>query len=337
MTPTNRILAYGRPGIGKSTLIAMLIAYMFMTYGLKTRVVGGDGGGSKAFEALVAKGMAEFWDLSQWNDQSIFHYIEFAGRGYWPADVKKIGSELIAPRNLFRVCPKCKGKFPGTMPKSCPLCKEVFGAGVRLPVQEEPVESMKEIGAYAFDGLSFYGQAMMDALKAGNPAGGNSINIDGYTVANSGQSHYGLAQGYLASMIDNFKKIPVKVVLATALEKRGVSEGGGGENAGTPLYGPSLPGKALTDIAAGWFTDAFHLEGEESKGSDGLALVKRVIYFTKHFPKDTSPYGFVAKTSAPIGGGMPDFMEMKAGENFFKLYFEKLEKAYEKSVEGLLK
>ena len=152
-------------------------------------------------------------------------------------------------------------------------------------------------------------------------------------IAVSALNHYGVAQDYLARFIGNTRRLPVYAVAWTALELRG-----GDDGYGKPVYGPAFPGKKLTALCTPWFTDVLHLElePEEKKQEDGTRKVNRTLYLDDHFPPDTKPFGFKAKSSV---NGMPQRIPVPPhppGPNTMTRYFELMEEAYKKSEEALL-
>ena len=73
-------------------------------------------------------------------------------------------------------------------------------------------------------------------------------------------------------------------------------------------------------------------EGEKAKDEHGQPKVERVMYLANHYPPDTKPYHFVAKTSV---NGMPTRIECPLGQNNMTEYFAEVEKAYKKQEEEL--
>jgi hypothetical protein len=337
--PDNIILIYGGGGLGKSTLLNQLATYVWKRYGLKTRVVGADGGGTKPFKTLMDAGIIDYWPIDQWTPiNGTFATLNLASKGWWPEDVKTPGSTLLPPTEITRPCPECDGdsgaKGPG-MVKKCATCKVSFGNGVRLKPKMKLINGFDEVGHLSFEGVTAYGGLLLRALKELNPEGGHCLeekDIDGdvvFKIAQLGMQHYGSAQNYLQQYIAHTRTVPVPFVTWTALELRGVDE------SGKPVFGPAFPGKALTAICIPWFTDVLHLEGEPIRDKDGVENVKRKLFLAKHYPQDSKPYGFTAKSSSPDGTGMPLVIDAISGRNNMEVYFKELEKAFAKEKEIL--
>lgn len=326
---TNHLLVYGKGGLGKSTIVAQLAEHVYRSTGKKTRVVGADGGGFKAFEHLMQEGIVQYWPIDQWDEMSPFYTTEFAAKGFWPEDIGTPNSILLAPKEEWRECSKCLGDCGAkgvAMVEKCAKCGEKFGQGVRLPKRMRLINGMEDIGAVAFEGLTAIGAMLMNRLRSTDTGGGRSIKDEGYTISAPGQQHYGDAQAHLQQMAVDVRKIPVPIVLWTALELRGNDDG-----YGKPIYGPALPGKKLTALCIPWFTDVIHLEGESAgKDPKGVDLIKRVLYLSEHFPADTKPFGFAAKSSVPLGGEMPLVIPFDPAQNVMTTFFTEMEKAKER-------
>lgn len=341
LSPEHIILMYGQGGIGKSTKCAQVAAHVWKTLGLKTRVIGADGGGYKAYKPLMDKGIVQYWAIDTWDERSIFSTLDFATKGMWPADPDVPNSEPLPCKREWRKCDGCGGDTGATgheMVKECPLCKKKFGAGIILPKVVEPTNGMEEVGCYVFESGTAFGNLLLNRLRKVDPTGGRSIKDGDTTISALGQQHYGDAQNYLAQYIANSRTIPTKVVIWTALELRGNDDG-----YGKPIYGPAFPGKKLTALCLPWFTDVLHLDGvtrlkngAPERDENGQEIVDRKIFSAPHFPPDTKPFGFAAKSSAPLGGGMPTVFDCPPTGNPMARYFEELEKAYARAGEALL-
>jgi hypothetical protein len=334
MPPENVILVYGAGGVGKSTLAAMLAAHTFKGTGKKTRVVGADGGGTKAFQALINRGIVEYWPVDQWGEQSIFQVLDLATKGWWPEDPLSSNSPINPPTKEWYQCPLCEGNTGASRASGvakCNSCKKEIPLGVRPKRITEYIGDFENVGAVVFEGVTAFGLRLLARLRKVDPAGGNTIKDDGFDISNPGLQHFGNAQTYLEQFISNSRQIPVKTVLWTALELRGT------DDQNSPVFGPAFPGKKLTTLCVPWFTDVFHID-TESKGKDdkGNEKTERAIFLTKHFPADTKPYGFVAKSSAPLGGGMPNTIPYTADTNAISTYFSLLDLAYKNSGDKLL-
>ena len=335
MTPEHIILIYGAGGLGKSTTIAQAAAHLWKKSGLRTRVVGADGGGIKPFKPLIDKGIVDYWPIDLWDEKSVFATMDLATKGWFPLDSNKPGSELLPPAEEYRECPVCNqdcGARGLSMVTKCIACTVAITPGVRLEKKMRPVNNSDKVGLYAFEGATAFGQRLLSRLKSIDSSGGMSIKDGETTITQLGMQHYGIAQSYLGQYVANARLIPTFMVMWTALELRGNDDG-----YGKPIYGPALPGKKLTAMCIPWFTDVIHIEGQEkAKTQMGSATVERQFFLTTHYPPDTKPFGFIAKNSAPLGGDMPEVLIPKPGENVITTYFTELEAANTKAVDKLL-
>lgn len=330
-------LLYGAGASGKSTRLAEAAEYMWATQKKKTRVVNADGGGTRsAFQHLIDHGVAEVWDIDLWAEsRSIFDLLDLATKGWWPTDLETPGSSLVPSVQEYRKCPHCGKNVASTesgysIPKSCVTCGTALGSGV-LPTTVRLINP-PDLGLVCFEGLTAFGDLMLRRLRNVDSSGGNSIKDGDYKVSSPGQQHYGMAQSYTAQFVSNSRQLPVDLVIWTALELRS-------DDDGKPLYGPALPGKALTAKCIPWFTDVLHLDmlpkvdpksGTRLKDREGMELVERKLFLMPHFPPDNPTYKFAAKTSAPMAGKMPVVLDAD-----MKKFYIELEAAIQRARETL--
>lgn len=337
MGPSQTILLYGKGGIGKSTLLAQAAAYVFKTTGKKTRVVNADGGGtSAAVEGLIEEGIVELWNIDQWNEQGMFASLQLASKGYWPSDINIPNSPLLPPTRAWRKCPFCGGDSGAkslTMVKACAECKKEFPAGTLLLVEFQFVNGIEDVGMYAFEGMTSFGDLLLARFRDIDKSGAAQVIKDGdFGIAQVGMQHYLLAQHYTMQFLQNIRTIPTEVVLWTALELKG-------DDDGKPLFGPAGPGKKLTTLCIPKFTSVIHVDavakrgptGQVLKNQDGTEILDRKMYLAPHSPIDAPGQWFTAKTSAPAGGGMPSVLECD-----MEVFFDEMKKAKEVAKAKLL-
>lgn len=345
VTPKNVIMVYGQGGMGKSTLGAQLAAFTFKASGKKTRVVNMDGGGThNAYGALLERGIAEVWNLDQWDEKSLFLSLDLATKGWWPEDTQEPNSPLLSPFSKWKECPTCQkdvGAKGYALPPRCASCGTTLAAGTFCRTRTTYANGFDAVGAVVFEGFTSFGEALLRRLRTINPEGGRTINDkagDGssYTISAPGQQHYGDAQAYLGQFVANTKSIPVERVLWTALENRGEEEG-------KQIFGPKGPGQALTATCVPWFTDVYHLDGvvKTEKGltvkdANGQEIVERKLFLAPHYPPDNKLFLFKAKTSAPLGGEMPQTLSFPAEGNTMEQVFTLLEEARRRAGERML-
>lgn len=323
-------MIYGAGGMGKTTRTKEVAEYIWKTRGLKTRVVNADGGGTEsAYLRLIDEGAAEIWHIDQWAEQATYSTMALACKGWWPSDVSTPNSPLLPPTAEWKPCPTC-GKDSGAkgllaVPK-CISCGVAYPNGTILKTQRDRINGMENVGLVVFEGFTRFGEMLLDSVKRTDPAGGNTITegsgADAFKITSPGQAHYLMAQSHLGQFVASCRRIPVPLVIWTALEIRA-------DDDGKPLYGPKGPGKALTSVCIPWFTDVLHLDGypKKEKGiivkdENGVEILDRRLFLSAHFPPDNPGFRFAAKTSVP---GMPLSIEPK-----MSTFFAEMEKAYEK-------
>ena len=160
-TPLRNILVYASGGIGKSTLLATAAAYVWKTFGKKTRVVNADGGGtSSAFQGLIEEGIVNIWHVDQWDSKSIFLVLDLATKGWWPSDPSVPNSTLLAPAREWKECPLCHedcGAKALTAVEACASCKKPIPSGVNLNFHRDPINGLEDVGLVAFEGFTSFG------------------------------------------------------------------------------------------------------------------------------------------------------------------------------------
>lgn len=314
------ILIYAAGGAGKSTRLAEAAEWMWTQHKLKTRVVNADGGGTlSAFGHLVEAGIAEVWDIDLWDASGIFSTLDFATKGWWPMDLEIPNSQLLPGVREWRKCPGCEedtGATSFAMVPRCKSCKMEFGQGQILPVRRDKINGAEDVGLWAFEGLTAFGELMLRRLRSIDSGGGLSVKDGDTKISQPGQQHYGMAQSYIAQYVANSRSLPTELVIWTALELKS-------DDDGKPLYGPMLPGKKLTAQCIPWFTDVLHLDALAKrsksgvvKDENGMEILERKLFLMPHFPPDNPGYKFAAKTSVPQDSGMPVVIDADM-EKFF--------------------
>lgn len=91
----------------------------------------------------------------------------------------------------------------------------------------------------------------------------------------------------------------------------------------------------MTSQAIPWFTDVIHLEleADASRTAAGVEILRRRLFMAKHFPSDTKPYGFEAKTSVTT---MPPVLDWVEGKNGAEIFFTEQKKALDRATKALL-
>jgi hypothetical protein len=181
----------------------------------------------------------------------------------------------------------CQGYWPDPWPDG-PL---------KLQPQGEPV------GAYAFEGLTSYGDIILRHLAAHKTKLSQDPSysyMDGKTEFSGGNmSYYGEVQSRLYEYVTNSSLLPVKdKVLWTALEGRGEDQ------EKNPTYGPSIAGKKAIGKAGQWFGNMLHLEllvtNVLNADTKQLELQQRRVMYTQPHADPISKIPFPAKVRAPF-------------------------------------
>jgi hypothetical protein len=174
----------------------------------------------------------------------------------------------------------------------------------------KPTDWSKEnIGAYAIEGLTSVGDAVMKALRLKGAKIGESPNYafteGSETFYGSNMSYYGFIQDVLYEFVNNFGQLPVQYVMWTALESKGE------DDQRVATYGPSIAGKKAIAKCIAWFGDCLHhdsvtVEKKDAKGNvekdsetGAKILVDKIrVYFTRH-PDPQTGIVYPAKVRVP--------------------------------------
>lgn len=259
-------LVYGSTGTGKTHFVAEAAKRIWDKYRKKTRYVGGDTGG---FDTLG--------DLVQFNDDG---------------SVNEEASVVI-PFILV------KDPYPIET-----LSKLTQGWWPNKDGKLEPLPTMpSNIGAYAFEGLTSFGDIMLDHLSAHKVRLSQDPSytyVDGKTeFSGSNLSYYGEVQKQLHARVTDSSVLPVMRVWWTALEGRGEEEG-----TKAPTYGPSIAGKKSTGKAGQWFGNMVHLEclvtEKLDPGTKQINLEQRRVMYLQPHADPLTKIPFPAKVRAPF-------------------------------------
>jgi hypothetical protein len=267
LQPRARFVAdavYGSTGTGKTHFIAEAAKRLWDRKKLKTRYIGGDTGGFDTLGNLVV----------------------FREDGSVDIEKSVVLPHVIAtdPHPIESLDRLAQGHWPNEQ-------------GVLVPGVAE------DIGLYAFEGLTSFGDIMMRHLSrtktrlSQDPA---YTYLDGKTeFSGTNMSYYGEIQNRIYDLVVKSSVLPVERVIWTALEGRGEEEG-----TKAPTYGPSIVGKKSTGKAGQWFGNMLHLEMLVSEKVDPTTKQvhleqKRVMYLQPHADPLTK-IPFPAKVRAPF-------------------------------------
>jgi hypothetical protein len=182
----------------------------------------------------------------------------------------------------------------------------------------------EDIGAYAFEGLTSFGDTMLRHLsdhKVRLSQDPSYTFVDGKTeFSGANQSYYGEVQKQLHARVVDSSVLPVMRVWWTALEGRGEEEG-----TKAPTYGPSIVGKKSTGKAGQWFGNMVHLECLVTEKLDPSTKQinleqRRVMYLQPHADPLTK-IPFPAKVRAPYdrAGQVPLYLDPPSAAKLYDM------------------
>src|SRR5215475_9487743 len=185
-------------------------------------------------------------------------------------------------------------------------CQGYWPKDVRDPSKglDPPSNVLKEVGFYAFEGLTSFGSHVMTTLKQPNVTLSQDpsyVLSDGKTkYAGGSMAAYGFVQDRIHDFVTKSHMIPlVDRVLWTALEGKGEEEG-----TRIPVFGPAIEGRKSIGKAGQWFGNMIHFEAvaEEftpDKETKQLSIRTRVWAYLKPHADPTSKIVFPAWVRAP--------------------------------------
>lgn len=132
-----------------------------------------------------------------------------------------------------------------------------------------------EIGMYAFEGLTPFGDALMNdmakkASQGTNIGGGGNVSFketsDGetLTIGGSNMAMYGICQSRIMDAVWQSQKLDAPYILWTASASKDDDL-----NAGGKVIGPAMVGKALTAEIPRWFQYTFRLDATPAGNGKG--------------------------------------------------------------------
>lgn len=333
--------------MGKTNSISTLALYVHKEYGLKTRVYTADTGGYNPLKPLQERGILDVMSVDLWDHP--FLTIEQCSKGFWPEDPSLPNSPLKPMVRNWKPCPLCSEDSGATMHAvvlKCKSCGKPYPPGTVLRIQTDLINGGDSVGAIAFEGLTAFGDLVMESMSKRTAQGedigpqaahtkfedGSFTNEAGvekkFMIGSNSPAHFGIAQDHIHGWVKNSKLLPVKQVCWTALEQKAEE---GGMKGGGRIYAPSIPGKAASGKCLSWFTDVIHMD-LLSKGKDpsGIEQLERKFFLTPHYAPDDPLVPYKAKVSAPAQGLMPKTLEPD-----FRVFFAELKKAHARTKEAL--
>lgn len=259
-------IIYSGSGIGKTGQVGGFAKMVRRRTGKRVRLFNAEPGGIDTISHLLygpdnLDGLVEVWDLSP--RPNFFEAVEYAARGWWPADVNNPESPLVAPS----------------------------------------AATFDEIGGHVYEGLTAYSDCGLEELRrlgASNGITGAEKPPQQFTsgklrIAGANQTYYGIVQGRIKKAVDDSQRVPVHL-LWTARELK-ATDG----DTRQIVFGPQMAGSAKTPDIPAWFGNCIHLDMrlEGPAGAPARRPVRRA-YFKNHFVEDIDKnVPFLAKLRIP--------------------------------------
>jgi hypothetical protein len=267
---TRNILIYGPTGSGKTGQLGELAMADYQRTGLLTRVYTADKGGHDMLAPFVRAGVMEVVALDGLNPWA----FEYAAQGWIPSPE---GGKWVLDST----------------------------ANAR-------------VGHFAFESIASWASAQMQDLadRAAGSLGRMVDNVggkapvrfaagpggEGIWIGSNNESHYGIVQGNLRSLIWKSFRLHGTVTW-TSLDTRGEDK-----ESGNPIIAPLLIGKAGVENIPSWFHRTFHLTVDPAEGSK--PPIHR-LYLCHH--RDLASGGMayaLANARQPLGGKpLPTYIE----------------------------
>ena len=214
-------------------------------------------------------------------------------KGYWPLDVNDPTSPLVEPD---------AGTF------------EVYGFG-------------------AFEGLTSYGDTILDDLKKNNVTLSQDPSYKwaqgDFSTAGGNQSYYGMMQDTLKLWVINTHLLRYERILWTALEAKGKDQ------FGNTVAGPMIGGKQATGKAGQWFVNFVHMDmiaGDtrtDPVTKQTLQEVKHILFLKTHIdPLTLVPFPTKVRAPKKYAKDVPFYLESGSLAEAYTL----LDKLYEKQM-----
>ncbi len=225
----NTLIIYGPTGSRKTSQIREFAKYTYEKTGKITRLISMDGGGWATAQDMVNAGVIEVWRLV--DEEKLLSAVHAASKGAWPKNLK---NGIRGPGLIF------------------------------VPARDKKEESLREVGAYAIEGLLSIASAVMRTLVHD----GRKISEDvvskfteesdfgQFSFGAPAKAHFGFVQNFVLDIIRNFSSLPgLDRVLFSSLE-------GKGEDRLTKAlqYGPAVAGSAITAAVPQYVGDCLHFE-----------------------------------------------------------------------------
>lgn len=320
----------GDTGSGKTTLICTLAEYVYQRYGKITRYYSTDPGGfGDLMYSLIIKGIVQVWRMRTRDPNGKLGLpsgtCSLATRGYWPAKRDPLtghtdeGVALVPPyATLYTlVCPQGHPVRSSAVrpvqgpPIACPECKTPTSLANCRGVEQaqKPVGGFERVGCLAYDsGTAMADWAMVDVdARAGrDELGGEkgairTVHSSGEVFGTAGRAGVGFVQNRGQDWIYNAIAVPGLVVPPVFTFRKDRGE----DQAGLPIHGPKLIGRAKTADIPGWLGNCFGVEGPGTSPSG-----QHRLYLSQYKLADGVTNLVKHRAAA---GLMPEFLEDPPG------------------------
>ncbi len=224
--------AYGQSGVGKTTLLGMVMDH----FDAKAKLYTCEDYGP--LQKYVKSGQLEVWQINIRDHP--FHHCTQATDGFWPEDPLDVESELIPPS------PEDFEKYPLRFFEGLSTWSEFMIGNYAIGGLAERAGRGDHTGPGTRPGTdepSFIDGAVRGSKDSGTPVGGNSM------------SHYNLVQRQMHARVVKSQRFPCHVWW-TAHEMKAQKDEYGRTH---PNFGPEIVGSAATPRAPRWFGNLFHL------------------------------------------------------------------------------
>ena len=258
--PAKTVIAlWGSSGHGKTSLLQTFIEGFQKETGKKVRLYTAESAQMGPLNESVARGWLEYWAID--NAAFPFERIHDATQGAWPEDPTDPVSKVIPAFRYQHVakCPECSTliyqaeKPPAQLMQSCPKCKRPVAT--RVVREINPANGLDKVGCVIYESGTEFGDLMMrnmsDRSAKGETIGENTaarFQDGALWVAGQSRTSYGLAQRHMKNAIGESKHLPVDYVIWTFTKERGQDD-----ERKVPVFGPKLPGSAVTSDVPRWF------------------------------------------------------------------------------------
>lgn len=262
MPAKNVVALYGGTGEGKTSLLETFLAGWRedkANEGKRIRLYTAESAQIKPLSPSIESGRVDMWAID--NATFPFERIRDCTQGAWPIDPMDPVSPVVSAWVIKHIarCPEDQTlvyqseKAPAQVMQTCPKCRRPVAT--RVVREVNPANGLDKTGVVIFESGTEFGDMMMrnmsDRSAKGEKIGEETAArfVDGtMNIAGQSRTSYGLAQRHMKNAIGESKHLPVDWVFWTFAKERGQDE-----DRRVPIFGPKLPGSAVTGDVPRWF------------------------------------------------------------------------------------